>query len=112
MGRLQTSETSYARRWFPVLAPADRIRLLIVSFALPLAAWLAWQSSYASERWVVLVREVPAPRVAEMAKYLEGRRIPFEVKGDGHDIWVPADLSAELTIEMDRYIPEVTTERR
>lgn len=82
------------------LAPIDRLRLAIILFTVPLAAALAWQASYASERWVLLVREQSAPKIAEWAKYLEGKRIPFEIKGGGHDLWVPAVFSAELTIEL------------
>jgi flagellar biosynthesis/type III secretory pathway M-ring protein FliF/YscJ len=90
------------------LPVADRLRLFILALSLPLVSWFAWEASYASEQWVLLVRELPAPKIAEVAKYLEGRRIPFEVKGGGHDLWVPAGLSAELTIEMDKHITGVT----
>lgn len=86
------------------LAPIDRLRLLLFLLTVPLAAALAWQASYASERWVLLVREQPAPKIAEWAKYLEGKRIPFEIKGGGHDLWVPAGFSAELTIEQGNRI--------
>lgn len=68
-----------------------------------MAALGAYEAAQADDQLTPVVTKLSTEQVAICAGYLDTRGIPFEIRGDGCDLWAPAGVSAELKIELAQF---------
>ena len=107
MSEFRQIGVSLHKHW-QALPSVDRWRVWIVVLTLPVAVFLGWQARQQPIRLVALMTNLQKSEVVDCTTYLKGRRIPFEVRDDGHDLWVPAHLRAELKVELARFVSRQT----
>jgi hypothetical protein len=77
----------------------------VLALTVPVAAMVAADQRGKPTNLVALFTGLDEYNASSVRKRLEEQRVPFELRDGGQTIMVPADHSAELTIELSRFAP-------
>lgn len=63
----------------------------------------AYEAARADDKITSVLTNLTTEQMTICAGYLDARGIPYEIRGDGCDLWAPAAVSAELKIELTQF---------
>lgn len=81
----------------------EKWRVVVAMVFVPLASWGAYAAAQTTDPFAPVFTKLSAEQVMNCVGYLEARGIPFEIRGDGCDLWAPVGARAELKIELAQF---------